>query len=530
MMPVAWQDAKSSCVSARNTQFLQHRTCNTELRPARVQTHKACSAGRRKGIRVTAETIPTLTALLDPPKTKRLNGVMLEFLLLAAVGKSTTFPEPLATRDLLDRATRFGGSSPQPRTSAAGALARGTSAPSGSAAPARDGGATAPGSPRRSQSALTQPTTTAGASAGGVARKDSMGTQRDRADSAPRPPGAGPLDNLLPPPRTLSQHQQQQQGTAMHPQQPPSQQQQQQVPPQQQQYSPPPQRRRSPQLAQPPLLDTSQHKAGVDAVVPSFDSIVDLYNQLMSQPPVTAGPLLTPGGGSGAFGPSAADLLGEGSAPRLESLYGDGSSKEIPPLPFLAQHRPPVASGAQSSLGRKRSGEEAHGGSGGGSGGQGPTTKRHAARVNVFDADAWDDMFAQLSHHINRTGCLPYGNALGDWTEAQLQAAGALLQERREGGSGKGASSGPKLSDSQYLRLTSLPAFMAELSRAQTAAAVPPPQQQQQLWHHGREDAAGGGGGGARLGSGAQYQPSRRSVDVAEIMAELAQLQSDGPR
>jgi hypothetical protein len=89
-----------------------------------MQGHKACLAGQRKGIRVAVDTIPELTDLLQPPKTRRLNGIMLEYLLLAAIGQTDTFPA-LATQAVLEVASAPRMTSPSDRPSRATVPAKG---------------------------------------------------------------------------------------------------------------------------------------------------------------------------------------------------------------------------------------------------------------------------------------------------------------------------------------------------------------------------------------------------------------------
>jgi hypothetical protein len=73
-----------------------------------MQTHKACAPGSRKGIRTSADIIPTLLAIVSPPQGKRLHGVLLEFLILTAIGHSPELPT-LATPALLEQVMYYRG-------------------------------------------------------------------------------------------------------------------------------------------------------------------------------------------------------------------------------------------------------------------------------------------------------------------------------------------------------------------------------------------------------------------------------------
>ena len=482
------------------------------LNPAcMLQTHKACSAGRRKGIRVTADTIPTLTALLDPPKTKRLNGVMLEFLLLAASGRTSTFSEPIATPALLDRATRYGGGgatppprSPTPRrdTSGSGTACGGYAAAAALASMGR--------APLQRGTSFPPPQPSAGAAASGEGAAQAQAApaagllQRGGSNAtgmlqAP----TGPL--IKPAPADASARVRLGPAPALN-------------------------------------LPSAATKPPQDTPLPSFDSIVMLYNQLMAQPsttaPNTGAPSLAVGangsaGGTGlctsgsGFGPSAADLLfqtralSQGNVPNLDSLYPGGSSKEMPMLPFLAQHKPPASASEAHAphVGGKRNADDALGGD---AGADMQALKRHAA--SMFEDAAFDEMYNRLVKHIDCTGVLPTSDALGEWTALQLQSARLYIQDRKAGGTGGAQSS---LSDMQYMRLVNLPAFMAELSRAQE------PNGPVAGW-----GAAGGAGGGLQpqlfLGGSsgsAQAAPAgsadddSKCIDVAEIMAGLSQME-----
>jgi hypothetical protein len=68
--------------------------------PDPLQTHKACAPSMRKGIRTSSEIIPTLLTIVDPPHGRRLHGVLLEFLILTAIGQTPNLPA-LATPNLL---------------------------------------------------------------------------------------------------------------------------------------------------------------------------------------------------------------------------------------------------------------------------------------------------------------------------------------------------------------------------------------------------------------------------------------------
>jgi hypothetical protein len=85
-----------------------------------MQTHKACAPGSRKGIRTSADIIPTLLSIVNPPQGKRLHGVLLEFLILTAIGHSAGLPT-LATPALLEQVMYYRGPEGAPDAAVAAA-------------------------------------------------------------------------------------------------------------------------------------------------------------------------------------------------------------------------------------------------------------------------------------------------------------------------------------------------------------------------------------------------------------------------
>lgn len=500
-----------------------------------LQTHKACSAGRRKGIRVTPDTIPCLTSLLSPPKTKRLNGVMLEFLLQAALGRTKTFPL-LATLQTLDLATRLHSASP------------------GSSPPLNQGCTTAvPACTAGSAQALEPTIATTPADVACKHAQTSLPLLVQPERSQPAAVGSVQLPGVLP--RTAGVPADRGEGSFMH-----------------SVVSPP-----AATLPPVPALDLPSALPSVHPVprLSSTDRIMltpnlsaNAYQSMPLQPSsgslpdvsmstqvqAQSLPLPISPSDSGARPPALSTLQSSvqdpesvarlrvtvnevlAKAPPLDRLYGEhdatshlhgpgllptgmdlwqgtqqhdsfpmpdmsATSAEVTatteqqsgltgsaaramelPVAWYSSKRPPATEPSLPSN-------------------QQPFPKRRA--IDSFARATWGSMFEQLSQFVDHAGRVPHTGPLGDWASQQLKEARCFFKSLRMP---LPASPPSALTNDQYLKLTAIPAFLSELSRIEQRQCA----QMTQLVDNGETSCA--------------EEAGRPSVPVDEILAGLEQV------
>ena len=344
--------------------------------------------------------MPALEAILRP-KAKRLNGIMLEYLLLAAIGRTRTFDE-LATKEVLQRATQAAPSSPHPLPQRRDASTRtvgdqlttealGSAGAQRCAAALQSGGVEVPPVatlPMASFGAREQhPLLRAGSQQGNVdlsmeeleKRISFSAIERVLQASASKSQGAGAAPFAAAEAAAVT-------------------------------------------LRDPPPLDR-------------------LYQ--VAAPNFSADGMRSSGGGSWQ------QPLSLDGGSRGGSLSGRHGS-----FPASQDQGRRLFPDSSVAFAQKRSAADA--------GAEAPAAKRASITQPPVDK-AWLAAFDSLVQMIDTTGVLPTNCPLGDWAQEQLAEA-----------RGFGISPESTLTNFQYLKLTSIPAFMAELTRPKSGSGGGP--------------------------------------------------------